>query len=211
MQLKELFTDFVPRLREFGIPVVAGGAVRDSLMNKEPKDWDVFILRGPDKWDFKAIAEQIKPALSDLTKAEPAVSWHLSEPYLVSNVKWKDSIIQVLVNPAASMEELIATFDWNVCLFAHDGERLAQEELIENIGPGKELHLKTVTFPLSTLRRGFRFSERFKMKLLRPDVLKLCREIIKNADAGAHIGPQANEPDMPALAANALIDERIEE
>lgn len=207
MNIAEIFSEFVPRLRPFGLPVLAGGAVRDSIMGKEPKDWDVFILRGAEKWDFKAIAEEIKPVLADLTKAEPVVSWHLSEPYLVANVKWKDSIIQVLVNPAVSMEELVNTFDWNVCLFAHDGERLFVGESVENIGPGKELHLKTVTFPLSTLRRGFRFSERFKMKLLRDDVLKLCRQIIKNAESKADIGPSANEPDMPALAANLLIDE----
>jgi hypothetical protein len=206
--LQQLFNEFIPRLLPFGKPVLAGGAVRDTIMGKEPKDWDVFILRGQENWNFEAIAEQIKPALSSLTKIEPVVSWHRSEPYLVATVKWKEAIIQVLVNPALTMEELIATFDWNVCLFAHDGERALQGESIENIGPGKELHLKTVTFPLSTLRRGFRFSERFKMKLLRDDVLTLCKAIIKNADAHTDIGPTGNEPDMPALAANLLIDER---
>jgi hypothetical protein len=128
----------------------------------------------------------------------------------VATVKWDGMEIQVLVNPAESMEALIGTFDWSVCLFGFDGQSWFKGEPLEHIAAGKSLRLQRVTFPLSTLRRGFRFSERFRMKLERADVLTLCKAITDKAAKDSNVGPSGNEPDMPALAANVLVDNQAE-
>jgi len=204
MTPQELFQMFVPRIAPFGIPVLAGGAVRDSLLGRTPKDYDLFILQGC-LFDFDRAKAEIPPLLADLVQVPPVVDWHNSEPYLVATVEWRGVQVQVLVNPAPDMASLIKTFDWNVCLFGFDGKEYFQGESLENIVPGKDLRLQTTTFPLSTLRRGFRFSERFKMRLLSADILSLCQSVVDNAAKGPH----GNEPDMEALAANILVDDDI--
>lgn len=205
MTLETVYAEFNARLSPFGRVVIAGGAVRDTLLGKSPKDWDIFCLP-QGRWDFNAVKAGVLPVLADLSKVKPVVDWHNSEPYLVATVKWNEAEVQVLVNPSQTTEKLIGTFDWNVCLFGFDGDYFNGEAL-DNIGVGKSLRLQKVTFPLSTLRRGFRFSERFKMKLERDDLLALCRKIVSNADAKNDVSPQGNEPDMPALAANALVED----
>lgn len=185
---------------------MAGGAVRDEIMGKVPKDFDLFILWRTE-WDvekFKEIKETIASCLTGFTESKPVVDWHNSEPYLVATVTVEGHEVQILVNPAQTPEQLLENFDWNVCLFAMTEERTVQQTKIENIGVGKELTLNKVTFPLSTLRRGFRFSERFLMKLSRETVERLCREIIRYADEHMHSGPTGNTPDMRSLAANKL-------
>lgn len=208
MNIETVYAEFNQRLSPFGKVVIAGGAVRDSLMGKQPKDYDIFVLR-PDGFDFEKDRKTLTEQLHDLTKVVPVVQWHGSEPFLAATVQWRDREIQVLVNPQPSKEALIATFDWNVCLFAYDGAMLCGEN-IDNIGPGKTLRLNKVTFPASTLRRGFRFSERFLMVLEHETVADLCRQIIAKADAKNNVGPSGNEPDMPSLTANSLVDNRVE-
>jgi hypothetical protein len=177
MKCAEIIDILTPKLSRFGKLCVAGGAVRDELMERQPKDFDVFVL-WPNEWKFKAAKEQLTAALEGISTAQPTVSWHNSEPFLVSNLVINGADVQVLANPAQSMRDLVATFDWNVCLFGYDGDYYRGEP-IENIAPAKELRLNRVTYPLSTLRRGFRFSERFKMKLRDEDIKRLCGDILK--------------------------------
>lgn len=205
MDLQTVYSEFNQRLSSLGRVVIAGGAVRDTLLGKPPKDWDIFVLPGG-AFDYERGKALTVQALQDLTKVTPVVDWHGSEPYLVATVKWNEAEVQVLVNPAKDKAALVGTFDWSVCLFAYDGEYLHGEPL-ENIAAGKSLRLQTVTFPMSTLRRGYRFSERFKMKLEQKDVVDLCRQVISKADAKNDVGPTGNEPDMPSLAANVLVEE----
>lgn len=205
MDTTEVLNLFTPRLSDFGQLCVAGGAVRDELMHKTPKDFDLFLL-WPGEFVFKKIKEQLLPRLDGLAINKPTVEWHRSEPYLVSDVKINGADVQVLVNPAETPTELVRSFDWNVCLFAKTLKETIQLSKIEEIGEGKELRLNKVTFPLSTLRRGFRFSERFKMKLRTEDVVTLSRSIVQNADKNAEKGPEGNEPDMKSLAANTLVE-----
>jgi len=200
--LASVFTHFSSRLNNIGSLVVAGGAVRDTLMFKSPKDFDLFLLDIPSK-DFKAKKELIVKAIADLEIVH-GLEWHKSEPFLCVTVKWNGVEVQLLANPAPDAETLIASFDWNVCLFAFNGN-FVNKEKIENIGEDKDLVLNTVTFPLSTLRRGFRFSERFKMRLKRETIVDLARRIVSYADSKMEVGAIGNEPDMPSLEANTLI------
>lgn len=184
-------------LSQFGPVVVAGGAVRDHLMGRAPKDYDIFVLGST--WD-DTLVERVRTALSPF---EPitTLEFHKSEPYLVTTVRHKGEMVQVMLNPAPTVSALVDTFDWNVCLFAYDGDTVTARTNIEEIGEGYELKLQACRFPLSTLRRGFRFSERFGMTLKRETVVDLCQRIV----TGPAVGSVANEPDMPSLAANVLV------
>jgi hypothetical protein len=205
MNCIDVIKAFEPRVGGLGTLCVAGGAVRDELMNRTPKDFDLFLLY-PGEFEFKKLKEELQPRLKGLAINTPSVEWHRSEPYLVADVKLDGVDVQVLVNPAASPLALVQTFDWNVCLFARTEDEVIKLTELDEIASGKELRLNRVTFPLSTLRRGFRFSERFKMKLRKEDVVSLSRMIVANADAKKDKKPNGNEPDMPSLAANTLVN-----
>lgn len=181
--LEEIHGKFSEVLGEFGEVAIAGGCVRDLLMGKIPKDYDVFILNtNPND---KVLNSQIKIKLDTLAlpNIPSEVDWHKSEPFLIATVnagvlfKGHDlegtKEAQILLSPYKNIKKLVSSFDWNVCLFGWSEEGLYKEEEVENIGKGKELKLNRITFPQSTLRRGYRFSERFLMKLRNSDLAKL--------------------------------------
>lgn len=171
-RLSDVYEVFRHRLSGIGPVVIAGGAVRDHLMGKPAKDYDVFVLGT----DFEAQGGMLAVPLSNLEQVMP-LDFHKSEPFLIATVKWDGSVIQVMSTPATTVDELLDTFDWNICLFAYDGAIHAKEDAA-NIGKGRTLRIHKVTYPLSTLRRGFRFSERYEMVLSKTDVERLCREVL---------------------------------
>jgi hypothetical protein len=206
MKMFEIYKEFSSRLSEFGDCYLAGGCVRDYLRNKEAKDYDFFILNHNLWENFEESKQKILAKLIDLPISKSLVEWHKSEPYLVVSCEYDGVEIQILLNPAKTVDELLDTFDWNTCLFAYGKGGITQKEFIQNIGPGKELKLNKVTFPLSTLRRGFRFSERFLMKIRREDINLLCGKILENSVKNNDIGPNGNEPDMSSLNKNILVN-----
>lgn len=175
MTCKQVLTLLSP-LKVLGRPVIAGGAVRDELMNKLPKDFDVFLLTG-NKWSDQ-VATVVKQITQNYPEVKAVVEWHKSEPFLIKSIKIAEHEIQLMQSPFDSVESLLASFDWNVSLFAHDGSHFVMNEDIANITVGKTLRLNKVTTPLSTLQRGFRFSERFLMQLRKEDVQHLCKLIL---------------------------------
>jgi hypothetical protein len=165
--------------------VIGGGCVRDSLMGRAFKDIDIFVLNSgevdvPDT--FLKAKEVILEKVEGLTKVDHVLEWHKSEPYLVTSILIGDSEVQLMARNLKTVDELLDTFDWNVSLFAYDGEQIWYREEIENIGVGKLLRLQKCTYPSSTLRRGFRFSERFLMKFERKDLEFLCNEVLKKSN-----------------------------
>jgi tRNA nucleotidyltransferase/poly(A) polymerase len=177
MKCKDVLDQLLPLLSKFGEVIVAGGAARDELMGRQPKDFDVFVLWSGE-WDFELAKSRIIDCLGDFQKREPAVDWHKSEPYLVSDLIIGDAAVQVLVSPHKTWNELLDSFDWNTCLFSFCLDGFHNLEDHNNIKDGASLKLHRITYPISTLRRGYRFSERFKMKFERSDLVRLCQEIL---------------------------------
>lgn len=158
--------------------VLAGGAVRDLLMGRAPKDYDVFAL---------GTTELPTHAFDGLTPVETA---HQYEPFLQGTFQVESLIVQVMAVKHTKMSELIDTFDWYTSCFGYDPRYSTAPEArikTDDIGPGKILKLQKMTYPLSTLRRGFRFSERWAMSIDDGDLAKLClgaaSEIIKRKNA----------------------------
>lgn len=161
--------------------IVAGGAVRDTLRNEQPKDYDVFMLgQSWDDWDeYKStFAARVVSFPSVVSQIE----WHKSEPFLIETITFEGNEVQILATPCKTAEELIATFDWGCCCFAYNGEKFVYDSLdLDAITTGEHLRLNKLTFPFSTLRRGYRFSERFLMRIKREDIITICKAILGKA------------------------------
>lgn len=174
--LSDVHAEFSKRLGHLGPVVIAGGAVRDEVMGRTPKDYDVFILGCP----FNAESRDAVTERLDTLPRLDQLEFHKSEPFLTGTVSFhvggKDVVVQVMTTDAATVQALLDRFDWNVSRFAFDGAVHALTA-IDEIGTGQPLRLHKVTYPLSTLRRGFRFSERFGMKLQHADIVELCRRV----------------------------------
>lgn len=153
-----------------------GGSVRDTLMDKTPKDYDFFILSSKTYTDChvditnKIVESNLKEVKSDL-------EFHKSEPFMITQIEIDGDLIQIMWSPRKDINDLLDSFDWNVSLFSYGQNGYENREKIENIGLNKELKLQKITFPKSSLRRGFRFSERFGMIINKEDFNKLIERI----------------------------------
>lgn len=180
--LKTVYDHFNVLLSPIGKVVIAGGCIRDTLLGNEPKDFDVFVLCPGERAEgepFTVPKEQFEKSLRSVSIA--TCSSLGSGPYLVRNCDFRGSLVQVMASPHGTIDDLLDSFDWNICLFAWDGSTFTLRESIRNIGPGMPLIMNRVTYPLSTLRRGFRFSERFGMYFSRGDVERLCSMILMDS------------------------------
>lgn len=173
--VSDVQAEFANRFKTIGKTVVAGGAVRDTLLGIRPKDYDIFILQDYKEWSFEQAKKAVEPFLTDLPNLQSEFEWQSSKHFLIYNTEWKSYNVQIMVTPARTVEELLLSFDWNVCMFAYDGIRLIQKEEIRNVGRGKTLKLYDVAYPISTLRRGFKFSEKFNMHITYGDISRLCK------------------------------------
>lgn len=166
---------------------IAGGAVRDTLLGREPKDFDVFVFVPQwESWnDFRAhFVEEFQSKLNKYPEVISDIEWHKSEPFFIRSIEYHSKEIQVMTTPEKDMEALVDTFDWNICQFAY-GERNGSVDFfkknveLDDIKSGGYLRLNKITYPYSTLRRGYRFSERFHMRLATEDIKRLCSDIMK--------------------------------
>lgn len=161
-------------LKEAGTVVIAGGAVRDTLMGKTPKDYDIFILSDGRISTFTGVAQYVREQLKNKMKLKAKVEWHKSEPFLIETILEEAGECQIMARNLQTIDQLLDTFDWNVSLFAYDGKQIIQREDVKNIKIGGELWLQCCFYPRSTLRRGFRFSERFHMKFRKGTIEHIC-------------------------------------
>ena len=158
--LQSLCDEFTKRCG--GTAIIAGGSVRDTLLGREPKDYDVFVLRG-----------KFRDGWGNGLEVVDSPEWHKSEPNLQRTFRIDGRIVQVMKSDWSLPGQVLDHFDWNVSQFAFNGDFLQLTDLTD-IGEGKELRLHRVTYPVSTLRRGFRFSERFGMQFRKEDLRDLC-------------------------------------
>lgn len=180
----DVYTEFNSRLRHVGEVVLAGGSVRDFCLRTTgtpavTKDYDIFVLdQPPFDVSFETREDSIKSALEGLPTVEPKFPWHKSEPFLVRTVLFRGAEVQILNSPCSTVDDLLDTFDWDVSRFAYNGFLHAPVP-VSDIGFGKTLKLHSVTCPMSTLRRGIRFSERFGMRLEDETVRMLCEKVVR--------------------------------
>jgi hypothetical protein len=158
--------------------VIAGGAVRDELLDRAPRDYDIFLLDSDRDWDGNSIYYRNYEQLCMFQKLKPP-AWHRQD-YAQLKLLYCDHAVDIVPTTCHTIEELLDSFDWNVSLFGYDGSRtysrMSPDDIkaggLLRLQPGHRCHVE------STLRRGFRFSERFGMILPEDTVQKLCQDVI---------------------------------
>jgi len=186
-QLEEIHSVFQPILADLGQLVIAGGAVRDTLMGRTPKDYDLFILTDYKEGIFEAIKLKLGETLrrNDYVAVNAKIEWHKSEPYLIESITYNGCELQIMVNFSKDIYELVDGFDWNVSLFGYgylpNEGKVGYHSLtdINDIKSGEYLKLHKLTYPYSSLRRGYRFSERFTMRIKGETIRQICAMIME--------------------------------
>ena len=183
VKLADVYRDVcVPLERALHHPVViAGGAPRDHLLGRRPRDYDVFILAGKlgppmvNKVckDARAVCTLIAHADGELVTAS---SGKYDGPKVspIAQWDWRGTHIQVMYTPHKDVTSLLASFDWNICCAAY-ADGVYTKLPVWNT---KVLTLvSTPQYPLVTLRRGYEFSNRYSMKLEDHTARTLCKQV----------------------------------
>lgn len=140
-------------LPAFALPqdfVYAGGSVRDSILNRDIKDYDIFSIAGV------AAAED----LADTIKEDKRYKILVNAPNMLM-FKFEDLIYQIILRDYRSVEDLLNSFDFSVCQFATDGTTIwADSEALIDIFTN---HLSVVNinpeFAISSLQRAFKYAD----------------------------------------------------
>ena len=162
--------------------VIAGGAVRDPLRGERVRDVDVYLLNCGDEDQQQRVRSEVLTQISGAwgtpADLEP---WQRDEPQMVG--QWDPPNtpfpfrFQIMMSGQPHVAGLLDSFDWNVSRFAYAGVLCALMDPLD-IRPGADLVLHKVTQPSANLRRGYRYSERFGMRLPHRDVVRLSMEIL---------------------------------
>jgi hypothetical protein len=178
-KLIEVYNSLAPKLSFLGQIYIAGGAVRDTLLGRKPKDYDLFILGEPS--ETVAYPDKFKQFCElqlSLKTFENNLEWHKSEPFLLTNIQLdSETEVQIMHRNLNTVHELLDTFDWDISQFAFGADGITAKRAVATIKEGEYLNLHKITFPASTLRRGYRFSERFGMRIHHKDLVRLCGQV----------------------------------
>ena len=172
---------------------VAGGAVRDQYFDREPHDYDLFIM------GLDALSGQINHGFqaNGLTLSE-----HWTREYEMNHVMEYiipgGKLVHIIATPLTDIEALLDTFDWNICHHAisRDGTAINggfPETRILRLQPGSLIK------PLAALKRGFRFAERYGMAIAPEDLRTLIEGSmiqLDEEDQGLTWDPVMREPTL---------------
>lgn len=186
--------------------VIAGGAVRDHLLGRKPRDYDVFVLSGklgPPK--VNKLVKDIRNYLLGMgtDSGQSYLSFSVTSKYGASDNTgpvaefyfWGHKV-QVMVSPVAIPQQLVATFDYNICkLYYPNAQHSGEHSVVANIkqhGALKLVGTAPLPYPALTLRRGMEFASRYGMQLPDTTVEYLCKLIVNPmSHAGINSGTTA--------------------
>lgn len=136
---------------------IAGGSVRDALIGAEPKDIDLYALGFPG------------------SHVGPVQTLTLDQIGYDSGI-----VVQIMHTRHRTAEELIESFDWNICRCAllPDGRVLNPHDVATIIENKLTMRLMNITNPFANLRRGYRFSERYDTPIHISDLMRLFQSCL---------------------------------
>ncbi|GAF74459.1 unnamed protein product [marine sediment metagenome] len=162
---------------------VAGGAVRDLVLNQIPKDYDVFTYQTKDTPD-----KEIDRIVVAFREAGYQCSRKSASSYAMTAVEMFGSRVEICMDNHPTPIKLAQSFDWNVCLACAwmteviGEKKLAvwyEEDMLASVKfRHGSLRLLRDTTPDSTLRRGYNFAYRFGMKFHKEDQLHLAKKFL---------------------------------
>jgi hypothetical protein len=137
--------------------VLAGGAMRSLLSYKENiADYDLFVLNNK-KDKVKDLAKQILQAYNG------QVIFRCKEGKLITVEIFHENIvkkIQIILSEHATVEQLLNSFDFNICRAAWDSEKVFFSPKFLIDFRKKEVTIHTITFPLASLKRLRKYSDK---------------------------------------------------
>jgi hypothetical protein len=147
---------------------VAGGSVRDYLIGQEPKDYDIYF---PNETEYKKAERFLYENGGQVVfETENGKKYQIGDRHY--------DLVKIFNN---SPEDTISRFDYTICMFAVDGERLiGGDRSMEDLQSGK-LKLNFVANADSTLARSYKFTKRgFSMS--NAETQKLSRILRKTTE-----------------------------
>ena len=190
--------------------VIAGGAVRDHLLGRKPRDYDVFILTG--KMGSTSVAKVVKDTRNWVLVQNahagstdgvayvhfPTTNKYGSAPVLtpIAEFYFWGHKVQVMCSPVADTKHLLETFDYNICrLFYPNTKHSSEYSVVANIKAHGTLVLtaSAVTDPMFTLSRGMEFAQRYGMKMYPASMKQLCAAVVNGGST------------LPTMAHSAVI------
>lgn len=141
----------LPSLSSAG-PWLAGGALRRTLMGKNPdSDFDIFFRDADQLLSYKSALETL--GFRQVKETEHHVQF---KGRAGDSAEIDVQLIRFAYYTSAA--EVIDSFDYTVCQFAYDGETLTTGEFsLWDLGR-KRLAIHKVTFPVSTMRRMIKYT-----------------------------------------------------
>lgn len=135
-------------------PWIAGGALRRTLANTPlESDFDFFFRDADQLADFAVGLEKI-----GLIKTRETTHHVQYSGYLAAAARQVE-IQCIRFRYYNTAEEVIASFDFTICQFAFDGERLTcGEYALWDLGR-RRLVINRITYPVSTMRRLLKYTK----------------------------------------------------
>lgn len=161
---------------------IAGGAVRDEINGYTPRDYDVFVMRTPLPDPPQGMIDYLKNRLIQARAYEKIQGLHGWHPTYVgvgplAVFKYKEAVVQVMYHEVDTINDLLASFDWNICQFAYDGETIITP-------PGPFFTVQTpllrvkIVNPILSFIRGMNFTRRYGVKISDADYHQLVKECL---------------------------------
>lgn len=165
-------------------PIIAGGFARDQILGVKARDIDVFLLTDScsvdeatreviDCLNSHFVQNIVEPKVYLTTDGIPAFGPSINFQFL----QWP---VQIICTPCHSAEEVVESFDYNICQFwLHPSDALTvslHESIFEAL-VRREMRLLHTRTPWSSLRRGILMADRFGFNLNEQDKRKLVEAL----------------------------------
>jgi hypothetical protein len=100
--------------------IIAGGACRDSLLDKDIKDYDVFVLN-----PSKTVANNLKKSPNTTQASRYKLGEPLNEEAVTYLETWNlGGGVQIILSSLKDIGELLATFDYDFCQIGFNTDQI---------------------------------------------------------------------------------------
>lgn len=166
--------------------VIAGGYARDKILGRKHRDIDVFGLGM--KGRYKDVAHRLKLVNTPYTVEPKAYGFPGHSGIELHNrfdpaihLNWMGEDVHLVCTPMEIPEDVVETFDFNICRFWLDPGDLGR--ICErHLGDKNNLYARNMRVchtrtPASSLRRGYLFEYRLGFKFQPSDVRALVESL----------------------------------
>ncbi|WP_418185038.1 CCA tRNA nucleotidyltransferase [Aliarcobacter vitoriensis] len=193
INLPKILIKILTDLQKIGSkPILVGGCVRDSFLNKKIKDYDIEIF---DLNDIEIIQKTLEKYVSVklvgksfgvLTCKIDEFDFDFSLPRIEKKIGKYHQDFEVLTNANLSFKEASKRRDFTINAIGYDyleNEFLDPYNGIEDLKNKKIKHIDDNTFVEDSLRvyRAVQFASRFEFEI-DENTKKLCEKIVKNGE-----------------------------